>query len=63
MKYEKAKQILARTPQARFHVVFPNEDGMAMDENGCRISMRGFVPTFEIDQAFAVARKFHGEVA
>lgn len=49
-------------PLTRFYVLAP-EDGMAMDENGCRISMRGFVPTFEFDQAVEIARKFHGEVA
>lgn len=63
MQYEEAKAILAREPQRRFHVVFPNEKDMAMDEMGFRISMRGFIPTFGIDRAFAIAEKFHGEVA
>ena len=63
MQYEEAKAILAREPQRRFHVVFPNEKDMAMDELGFRISMRGFVPTFKIGQAFEIANKFHGEVA
>lgn len=63
MQYEEAKRMLEREPQKRFHVVFPNEKDMAMDEMGFRISMRGFVPTFKIDQAFEIANKFHGKVA
>ena len=63
MKYEEAKQLLIKEPQKRFYVIFPNNSGMVMDETGFRISMRGFVPTFKIDQAFDIAKKFHGEVA
>ena len=63
MQYEEAKRILDSEPQKRFHVVFPNEKDMAMDEMGFRISMRGFIPTFGIDLAFVIAKKFHGEVA
>ena len=62
MQYEEAKRILDSEPQKRFHIVFPNEKDMAMDEMGSRISMRGFVPTFGIDRAFAIAKKFHDEM-
>lgn len=62
MNYVEATESFVIEPHKRFHIRFPNEPYMAMDENGMRISMRGFIPTFKLDQAFEIARKFNGEV-
>lgn len=46
----------------KFYVVCKSDPSLAIDRDGTKISMRGFVPSFEIDEAVKIAEKFCGEV-